>query len=95
MSEKHCCKEMEYHLHNDEICLWYSPRERFYGIFYKEGYGGGVQTIHYCPWCGIKLPKDLTDELWECFEQIGIDDLDDPKIPDEFKTDEWWRKRGL
>jgi hypothetical protein len=32
------------------------------------------------------------------FDQLKLDSFpfcDDPKTPDEFKTDEWWKKRNL
>lgn len=56
-------------------------------------------TITYCPRCGAKLPEDLVDKWWDIVEEkFGIDGLFDKRIkdlPEEFKTDEWWKKRGL
>jgi hypothetical protein len=57
------------------------------------------QLIQFCPWCGTKLPKDLNDE-WEeiVAKEFGVTQLYYrymDKIPPEFKTDEWWKKRGL
>ena len=55
--------------------------------------------IHYCPWCGSKLAKELSDEwLYVLEQEYGIKDPqgnDRKKVPPEFKTDEWWKKRGL
>jgi hypothetical protein len=52
-----------------------------------------------CPFCGSKLPKDLYgDEYDDALEEaVGKDlcDLKEEEIPEEFKSDEWWRKRGL
>lgn len=55
--------------------------------------------IHYCPWCGYKLPNELTDKWFEVLkEEYGIEDPseeDKDRVPEEFRTDEWWKKRGL
>ena len=91
-----CCKEMESHLLGKEVALRYNERRRSYGIRILDG-GTSVQAIYYCPWCGTKLPKDLTDELFDIlYDELNLlDGLDDPNLPDEFKTGEWWCKRKL
>lgn len=61
------------------------------------------QPIEYCPFCGHKFEKDLIEEYWEYLiecagqEYYPIDENYDPNkpLPEEFKTDEWWKKRGL
>jgi hypothetical protein len=96
---KHCCENLEKFVSEGEISLFFSSRERFYGINYKPRTGGGIQLIEYCPWCGTKLPKNLIDEYAELvFDELGLDPLDtnyNKKMPKEFKTDEWWKNRGL
>jgi hypothetical protein len=57
-------------------------------------------VIDFCPFCGTKVPKSLTKKRSEILErEFGIDDPYDTKqkkrIPQEFETDEWWKKRGL
>ncbi|MDR0693335.1 MAG: hypothetical protein LBF49_02060 [Puniceicoccales bacterium] len=59
--------------------------------------------IAYCPFCGAKLPKELIDEKYDIIcDELGLDYvpsssgyLPKKELPEEFKTDEWWRKRGL
>jgi hypothetical protein len=96
---EHCCKEMTMHLASGELHFVYMRNTREYAIDYKKEYGGGVQLINYCPWCGDKLPKSLREELGNIvFNQLKLDSFplgDDPKTPKEFKTDEWWKKRNL
>ena len=96
---EHCCKDMDFHLKAEEIYLDYYPYDRTYFIPYKRKFGGGIQTIQYCPWCGKKLPKSLRDELFETLEKecdLDINFLEfKKKAPKEFQTDEWWKKRGL
>jgi hypothetical protein len=63
------------------------------------------QKLIYCPWCGKKLPEDLYDQWEELLKKeynLTIHDFfgkngrwDESKIPEEFRTDEWWKKLGL
>ncbi len=96
---EHCCEELNKFISEEEVNLFYSPQERFYGINYKPKTGGGVQLIKFCPWCGSKLSKDLIDEYAKLvFDELGLDPLDRnyrKKLPSEFKSCEWWKKRGL
>jgi len=98
-----CCEEMYKILlgENDGECelhFGYDPKIREYYIDVKAEYGGAVQLIKYCPWCGEKLPKSLREEHFDILErEFGIDygDLKTrSKIPNEFKSDEWWKKRN-
>jgi hypothetical protein len=76
----------------------YDPVVRDYGIRFGKNM---VDMLHFCPWCGSKLPKTLMREMFDTIEkEYGIPrleaDIDNyTNVPDEFKTDEWWRKRGL
>lgn len=56
--------------------------------------------ITHCPRCGLKLPDNLFDEWHDIMEkEFGLSGLIGPDeahlIPEEYKTDEWWKKRGL
>lgn len=74
----------------------YCPILREYNITGNKGF-----KMFYCPWCGSILPKRLRDEFFDILEkEYGIDSdifevLHNPKLPEEFRTDEWWKKRGL
>lgn len=74
-----------------DVPLHYSPRFREYGIKILDG-GSSNLRIHFCPWCGQKLPNSLRDEWYDELERIGIDPGAD-EIPEEFSEDTWWRKR--
>jgi len=63
-----------------------------YGIAVKDG-GTSKIRIKYCPWCGTRLPESKKDRWYDELEQLGISDPDDPRIPDSYRTDLWWRKR--
>ena len=84
-------------LENKEIN--YSNALRFYSLRLADDPYGSNCLLLYCPWCGTKLPKDL-DGVWSetLKREYGIKDpiFDDAdKVPPEFRTDEWWKKRGL
>ena len=84
-----------------ELHFDYYPIFREYFIDYKEKYGGGIQLINYCPWCGNALPKSLRKKWFDILKRENNIETDIGEwrkrkdIPGEFKTDEWWKKRGL
>ena len=64
-----------------------------------------ISPISFCPYCGKALPKELSEErmktiedelgnsfCWQDNEEFSEFEM---RLPEEFKTDEWWRKRGL
>ncbi len=106
-----CCKKMQSEqkeisddTHIDHSVI-YRQRYREYFIYTNEEERhpdepfNMLADIFYCPWCGTKLPKSLPDEWDDILEkEYGIEDPTDSdreKVPAEFWTDEWWKKRGL
>lgn len=98
---EHCCEQMTRNIYDERAQIFYLPQYRSYYIEYiYEPEFRARHTLNYCPWCGIKLPEDLTEKYYDFIKKdYGIDSYDTndhpEKIPDEFKTEEWWRKRGL
>ena len=93
--EVSCCKGMIDDLF-DEVCEFDITYRRFY-IHLISKYEDYWQTLTYCPYCGAKLPN-LSDEYEYALEEaLGKDycDIKSDEIPNEFKTDEWWKKRHL
>ena len=89
---------MTFFLEEGKVGIGYSSKNRKYSIILRAG--NAIQVIHYCPWCGKKLPKNLSDKWFEILDldykiECPLDDEEQHKIPPEFKTDEWWKKRGL
>lgn len=71
----------------------------YYSMLLSEDQDATHRKICYCPWCGHKF-HEMPDEAWSTIlrEEYGITDPivhDRDKVPPEFWTDEWWRKRGL
>jgi len=101
---KYCCTDLQYHLehkceiHSDifDCCdhlLYYNEVYDEYGLIIHDG-GSSYVEISFCPFCGYKFPKSKRDQYYYIIENelhISVED----EIPEEFKTDEWWKKRGL
>lgn len=101
----HCCKEMEYLIKDELAPIAYEASTRSYGLTIPQYYLQPNELcisfyIMHCPWCGKQLPSNLADEWSEIVRsQFGItDELDQDQLktlPEEFRTDQWWKKRGL
>ena len=99
----HSCDLIDLFLEDPRIPIYYDSTYREYYIpLLKKNRNiiTAAQCIDYCPWCGTKLPKSVREEWFDILEkEYGIDhpryDEQEKLIPEEFKTDEWWKKRGL
>jgi hypothetical protein len=91
-----CCKELDQHANDLRIPLNYSSRFREYYLNFCSN-SKIVQLITFCPWCGSELPKSLRNEYFDILEsECDLENcLDVEAVPEEFKTDEWWRARKL
>lgn len=94
---KHCCIKLKSILKTNKIIKYY-PKVREYAINMFSS--PSVVLLDNCPFCGAKLPESLRDQYFDILEEeYNLDnyDIDDhpEKIPEEFKSDEWWRKRRL
>lgn len=81
----------------------YNKRYREFRIYFNEEVEQRdremITEIHWCPWCGAKLPKELWDEWYDILEKeytiIDPNHTERSKVPLEFLSDKWWKKRGL
>ena len=93
-----CCLTAHTSIEENRGPLRYESDTRNYLLDIKDDYAKALAV--YCPWCSKKFPEPL-DEEWNRIltEEYGIKwpDLKENKhkIPKEFHTDEWWKKRGL
>jgi hypothetical protein len=105
---KHCCGHMDKYITmgEEDPIIEYESTIRSYTFLLREDnkYIGVNQQLWYCPWCGTKLPEKLSHKMEEVLEKeygITAKDWDAPgwdddlNLPEEFRTDEWWKKRGL
>lgn len=99
-----CCDDMKYHLEHkcdihenifdcaDNLFI-YNHIMNEYGIIIHDG-GSSYIEIKYCPFCGKFLGNSKREEFFELIDKLNLD-RDDENFPEEFKSDEWWKKRGL
>jgi hypothetical protein len=95
----YCCFDMDSMLDKSDgepiYKIEYDLSTREYFLESVEGY---ICAIQFCPWCGFQLPKSLHNTWFDMIEALGIDPWiseEKEKIPAEFLTDEWWKKRNL
>jgi hypothetical protein len=93
----------------EDYPIIYAPNIRTYGILrernFKDSYWFeehdilecAFEAINYCDTCGAKLPEKLDQKLTEILQkEYGLDSWKDyKKAPQEFHSDEWWKKRRL
>ena len=100
---KHCCEILEFDVEIDKTIFDYEGSDREYLLInYKYEYGS-YQPFDYCFYCGKKMPQSLSSERNKVIKkELGLDFGDDDvyfkerdKLPEEFYTDEWWRKRDI
>lgn len=101
----YCCKELHILIENEESPFEYDPKIREHCVvekpkaFRKKNEATLGYQIRYCPHCGTKFPNDLRDEWFEIVKKkFGIKNILDERIkqlPEEYTTEEWWRKREL
>jgi len=56
--------------------------------------GSSVMQMRFCPWCGSELPESKRDLWFDTLAGLGFDDPWQQPIPDEFRSDQWWRVRA-
>jgi hypothetical protein len=95
--ELHHCLELCSELLNDGSLLHYSPKYREYGLRIPKT--TGYMLMNFCMFCGKKLPESVRDKWFDILEkEYELEspmEQDKKKVPRDFWTDEWWKKRGL
>lgn len=99
MLNNHCCELIEKFLRDDQVPIEYSSKVREYSFTLKNK-PGIAQGFDYCPWCGTKLPNSLRQEYFDILRTEFL--ITDPfeaiqknMVPEEFKSDAWWKKRRI
>jgi hypothetical protein len=89
----HCCDMFETQLAHADKLVDYIPHFREYGLPTQDG--DSHIAIRFCPWCGATLPPALRDKWYEMLREMGYDDPAFAGYPWEFRSDVWWKDRGL
>jgi hypothetical protein len=102
-----CCDAMAVRLLDDRESkssnIAYRDTERLYVIYTYPGFSNRRITsdkISFCPWCGKSLPNDLCREYNFQIENLNIKTaehglIDRRRLPKEYRSDLWWKIRGL
>ena len=101
----HCCEDMNMNVYNtdgctfsntdDEKTLYYSSKFREYGVPVRDGIrkiSSSYIIIHYCPWCGKKLPTSKREEWFDKLEEMGYDSPLEQDIPHDYRSSAWYEK---
>ena len=88
----HRCERMDHAVEADDIPVRYYPKLREWGIEY--GNGEAFYELLYCPWDGETLPESLRDEWFRRLDELGLEP-EDPRVPEEMRSDRWWKEAGL
>ena len=92
-----CCGDMSYVLKASKDIDYHSISRSFSARI--DTPEGTHIELGYCPWCGTKLPESLSSKWMDVLrDEYGITDpnFDEAdKVPAEFRSDEWWKRRGL
>jgi hypothetical protein len=101
---RHCCDELRSQVehtckqHRDPFncpdhLIQYSSRFDEYGIVVHDG-GSSYVVIRYCPWCGSCMPESKRERWFEELQAMGFDDPLQQDIPEEYRSDAWYRSRS-
>jgi hypothetical protein len=94
-----CCEDIRIILSDSRNNIHYYNVFREYYIQTKRN--TVILDIPFCPWCGKQLPSSLREKFFDVLEleyKISTnagDYKDRPDIPEEFRSDQWWKKRNL
>jgi hypothetical protein len=96
INPSYCCGALDYQLQSRCCPIRYNKKFREYSI--KDSRSTSISIMFFCPNCATEFPTSLREQWFDILEkEYGLEDPDDEKekIPKEFLTDEWWKKRGL
>jgi hypothetical protein len=98
---QHCCLDMAWFASQpveapgpgpNPVILYVAEWDEYRISIPREGWASTL--IRFCPWCGARLPHSKED-LWRTtLAEMGYDPSEE-EIPEEFRSDQWWRERGI
>lgn len=95
----YCCEKWQtYVLMDPRVPITYDRQMRYFYVMVEKD-TPYVQNLERCLLCNKKWPKCL-GQTWlrTIKKELGFDggrETNDHLIPAEFRTDEWWKKRGI
>lgn len=99
VSYPQCCRAMAAAVAEGDCPIVYEPVFRRWEVRHLYHRMLHDWQLESCPWCGNPLASDVGDEWAARVERLGFTDgghyAEIPGLPDEFRTDRWWRQAGL
>jgi hypothetical protein len=102
---EHCCESFASTVEDSRVPVAYQPRFRGRVLSLQapdeETVNGWrradspQQAMAFCPHCGTRFASDLGSEWYDTLEAMGFDEPFRDDIPEEFRSDRWWKERGL
>ena len=96
MKDYYCCEMMERNkskkIEPDTI-ICFSDIFNEFGVVIHDG-GESYILIHYCPWCGEKLPLSQRNSWFEELAKAGYENPFGEDIPKEYQSSLWRIKRN-
>jgi len=92
----YCCKSLKMHHEKEGFPLFYEKTKRYFGMLAQGS--SCFQLVSFCPFCGYQFPSDVIHAFYRTLEReygIAQDDIKEngQNLPEEFKSDIWWKKR--
>jgi hypothetical protein len=88
----HKCQQHDDPFECPDNLVYYSPKFDEYGLIVHDG-GSSYIKIEFCPWCGTNVPESKRDLWFETLEELGFDDPIEQEIPQQFRSDEWYKSK--
>lgn len=73
-----------------DVLIRYSPKFDEYGLVIHDGGSSSIQ-IQFCPFCGHELPESKRDRWFDELEDLGFSAPLVDDIPEQYKSDAWYR----
>ena len=97
----HCCERMSAQVNMvcekhpnpfecPDVLVHYSPKFGEYGLVIHDGGSGSIQIL-FCPFCGNELPVSKRDRWFHELEDLGFSEPLVDDIPEQYKSDAWYR----
>ena len=98
---EYCCNEMKDTMECQKYDMYYD--KKFSQTLCERRDGGVKWYWDYCPFCGKCIKSKAKQYEKVIFDEFKINTKDenfdwntlDQLLPAEFRSDEWWKNRGL
>ena len=89
--------DLFFFIDRDECALSYNPAMREFHLDVRPPEKDVGQLLSFCPFSGKALPSSLRDAFFDALEEIGLTGglADLHRVPQEFRSEDWWIKRNL